>query len=139
MGRAVGRQTSGWASGVALFAGVMMIVIGFFEATVGLVAIIENEFYVLTTDYLFEFDVTTWGWIHLAAGILVGVSGFAVFAGVLWGRVIGIITAVLSGVVNFLYLPYYPVWAVLIIALDVLVIWALCQYDRKAAQGLGVI
>ncbi|TQM13636.1 DUF7144 family membrane protein [Pseudonocardia kunmingensis] len=130
----VGRgETSPWVTGLAVFAGSLMIVIGIFHATVGLVALFRNEVYVVGVEYMFAFDVTTWGWIHLVAGVLVLAAGCAVLAGQLWGRIVGIALAVLSMVANFLFVPYYPVWALLIIALDVFVIWALCSFDRDAA------
>jgi hypothetical protein len=94
----------------------------------------QNEIYVVGARYLFTFDVTTWGWIHLLVGIVVGLAGVAVLTGQLWGRVVGIGLAVLSMIASFMFIPYYPVWSLLIIALDVFVIWALCSYDREAAR-----
>jgi hypothetical protein len=126
--------TSPWSSGLALFAGTLMIIGGVFEAIAGLVALFENELYVVGVDYVLSFDVTTWGWIHLLVGIAVAVAGGAVLTGRLWGRVVGIGLATLSMIANFLFIPYYPVWSLLIIALDVFVIWALCSYDREAAR-----
>ena len=126
---------SGWVVGMALFAAVVMIVAGIFEALQGLAALFRNEVYVVGPRYIYSFDVTTWGWIHLLLGILVAVAGFAVISGRLWGRSVGIILAVLSMIANFLFVPYYPVWSVLIIALDAFVIWALCLYSRDAARA----
>jgi hypothetical protein len=123
--------TSAWATGFALFAALMMIMAGCFQAFIGLIAIFENEFYVATRNYLFELDATTWGWIHLLMGVIVGLAGMALLAGQTWGRVVGIILAVLSAIANFLFIPYYPVWSLLIIALDVFVIWALAAHGRE--------
>ncbi|TWF75073.1 hypothetical protein FHX44_11957 [Pseudonocardia hierapolitana] len=122
------------ASGLALFAGIVMIIAGIFQAVAGLVALFQNELYVVGVTYVFSFDVTAWGWIHLLVGALVAVAGGAVLMGHLWGRVIGIGLASLSMIANFLFVPYYPIWSLLIIALDVAVIWALCSYDREAAR-----
>ncbi|WP_432835836.1 DUF7144 family membrane protein [Dactylosporangium sp. CA-092794] len=128
------QQPSRWVTGLAVFGGSMMIVIGIFQAVVGLTAIFERSFYVLLTDnYLFGFDVGTWGWIHLALGVLVAAGGVAVLAGQLWGRVLGVVLAALSAIANFLFLPYYPLWSMLIIAADVAVIWALTRYGRDEA------
>jgi hypothetical protein len=126
--------TSPWATGLALFAGTIMIIGGVFQAIAGLVALFQNELYVVGLNYLFSFDVTIWGWIHLLVGVLVAVAGGAVLTGRLWGRVIGIGLVTLSMIANFLFIPYYPVWSLLIIALDVFVIWALCSYDRETAR-----
>jgi hypothetical protein len=126
---------SPWASGLALFAGILMIIGGVYQAVSGLVALFQNEIYVVGINYVFSFDVTTWGWIHLIVGALVAVAGGAVLTGQLWGRVIGIGIVALSMLANFLFIPYYPLWSLLIIALEVFVIWALCSYDREAARG----
>jgi hypothetical protein len=123
--------TSGWARGFIVFAGVMMIMAGAFQALSGLVALFENEFYVATRNYLLQFDATSWGWIHLLLGLLVLFAGFAVLAGQTWGRVVGITLAVLSALANFAFLPYYPFWAMTIIALDTFVIWALAVHGRE--------
>jgi hypothetical protein len=131
--RSAGRAaeaTSGWAVGFILFAAIMMIMIGVFQAIAGLVAIFENEFYVATRNYLFQFDATTWGWIHLIAGVIIAFAGWGLLSGRTWARVVGIILAVLSAIANFAFLPYYPFWALTIIALDVLVIWALAAHGR---------
>jgi hypothetical protein len=124
------REASGWAVGFILFAGIMMVMSGGFQAFAGLVALFENEFYVPTRNYLLQFDATAWGWIHLLGGLLVAVAGFAVMAGQTWARVIGIIMAVLSALANFAFIPYYPFWSLAIIALDVFVIWALAAHGR---------
>jgi len=126
--------TSLLASGLALFAGTLMIIAGVFQAVSGLVALFQNELYVVGVDFVLSFDVTTWGWIHLIVGALVAIAGGAVLVGHLWGRVMGIGLASLSMLANFLFIPYYPIWSMLIIALDVFVIWALCSYDREAAR-----
>lgn len=123
-----GEATSGWAIGFISFAAIMMILTGVFQALAGLVAIFENEFYVVTANYLFRFDATTWGWIHLLLGVVILAAGLGVLSGQTWARVVGITLAILSAMANFLFIPYYPFWSLLIIALDVLVIWALAGH-----------
>lgn len=123
---------SGWAAGLALFASVIMMMTGVFQAVVGVAALVEDEFYVLTPSYAYQVDVTTWGWVHLLLGIVIALAGWGVVAGQAWGRVVGIILAALSAVANFFFIPYYPVWSLLIIALDVFVIWALSVYGRTS-------
>jgi len=112
---------------------VMMIMSGVFQALAGLIAIFENEFYVAARKYLFEFDVTSWGWIHLILGVIVALAGFSLLSGATWARVVGITLAVLSAIANFAFIPYYPFWSLLIIALDVFVIWALAVHGSKVA------
>lgn len=126
-----GPQRPGWVTGTVVFAGVMMIMIGVLHALAGLVAVARNEFFVATPNYLYAVDVTSWGWIHLLAGVVIAAAGFAVWAGQAWARALGIALAALSVIANFLFIPYYPVWSLLIIALDVLVILALSVVGRR--------
>ncbi len=125
---------SGWATGFIVFAGVMMIVGGGFQTLTGLVAIFEDEFYVSTPNYLLQFDATSWGWIHLLLGLLVLFAGFAVLNGRVWGRTIGVILVALSAFANFAFIPYYPFWSILIIAVDIFVIWALTAHGRDITR-----
>lgn len=127
-------STTGWA-GWSAFAGMMMILIGGFHAIQGLAGILEDNFYAVTPNYVFEFDVTTWGWIHLIAGIIVVLAGFGVFSGAVWARTIGVIVAFLSALANFMWLPYSPVWSIIVITVDVLVIYALIVHGRELAEA----
>jgi hypothetical protein len=133
--RAAGRAqgTSGWAVGFILFAAIMMIMAGAFQVFAGLVALFENEFYVATRNYLFQFDATSWGWIHLLVGLVMLLAGLGVMAGRTWARVVGITLAVLSALANFAFIPYYPFWALTVIALDIFVIWALAAHGHDVA------
>jgi hypothetical protein len=133
------RQRSGLAVGFIVFAGIAMVMIGALHALQGLVALFNDDFYVVGQEWIFEFDLTTWGWIHLLIGLLVLVAGFFVFKGAVWARVVGIAAAALSAVLNFMWLPYYPVWALIIIALDVMVIWALSVHGRDYAADQTVV
>jgi hypothetical protein len=118
---------SGWAAGGITFAAVLMLVIGIFQALAGLTAIVDDQFFVVAPNYTFEVDTTAWGWIHLLLGIGVALSGFYLFAGSAWAGVVALVLAVLSAVWNFLSIPYYPFWSLLMIALAVWVIWALTR------------
>src|SRR5215208_4934519 len=128
-------EPAGWVVGVTLFAATMMAVIGFFHVVQGLVALFQNQIYVTGARYVFSFDLTTWGWIHLLVGILLIATGFAITTGQVWARSVGIGFAVLSMIANFMFLPYYPLWSLLIIAIDVFVIWALCAFTREDARN----
>jgi hypothetical protein len=121
------RPVSGWAIGGLTFGASMMIIIGLFQAIDGLAAIINDEFFVVTKNYAFDLDVTAWGWIHLLLGIVVLLGGFALFAQKTWAGILAIFLAMLSSVAYFFYIPYYPFWSLLVIALDVWVIWALTR------------
>jgi hypothetical protein len=122
-----GARPSAWAIGGITFAATMMILIGIFQAIAGLVAIIDDQFYVVTRNYTFDLDVTAWGWVHLILGIVVACAGFALWAGKTWAAVVAVILAMLSALANFFFIPYYPFWAILEISLAVWVIWALTR------------
>jgi hypothetical protein len=121
-------HTSRWATGLVLFAGVVMMVAGVWHALAGLGAVLNDKVYVSTPGYIYSFDLTGWGWIHILLGIVVAAAGFVVLLGMMWARVVGIVVASASLVANFMFIPHYPVWSLLIIALDVAVIWALATY-----------
>ena len=130
-------RPSAWAVGYTTFAGVMLVMIGFFQGIAGLVALVNDEFYVVTKEWVFQFDTTTWGWIHLIVGIVVLLAGFGIFSGNVLARTVGVFVALVSAVVAFMWLPYYPVWAILIVAIDVAVIWALTAHGRDLAELQG--
>lgn len=116
---------SAWAEGIGIFAGAALLTVGIFQFLEGVAAAAKDDVFVRTTNYVFEFDLTTWGWIHIILGIVVAVVGGAILAGQAWAYVAGIVVAVLSALLNFVWMPYYPFWAILIIAFDIAVIWAL--------------
>jgi hypothetical protein len=118
--------------GMTTFAGIMLIISGAFNVIEGLVALFRNEVYVAGPEYVFAFDLTAWGWTHLIVGAVVAAAGFGVLSGQVWGRTVGVALAVLSMLANFLFIPYYPVWSLLIIALNFFVIWALIAYKRDS-------
>jgi hypothetical protein len=124
---------SSWAVGWAGFAGVMLIMIGVFDVIQGLVALFNDEFYVVGQEWVFEFDITAWGWIQLILGVILIASGIGIFSGNVTARTVGVIIAGLAAIVNFAWLPYYPVWSIIVIAICVAVIWALTAHGRDIA------
>ena len=127
-------QRSSWAIGWTMFAAFVMIMIGFFQAIEGLAAVIKDEYFVVGPEYLYKVDVTTWGWIHLILGLLIFFAGFGLFTGAVWARTFGVILAAGSAIANFAWLPYQPVWSILIITLNIAVIWALTVHGRDIAE-----
>lgn len=121
------QRVSGWAIGGVTFAATILLIIGTFQVIAGLVAIIDDEFYVVGRNYTFELDASAWGWIHLVIGLLVGLCGFGLFTRSAWAGVGAIFFASLSAIANFFFIPYYPFWSIVIIALDVWVIWAITR------------
>jgi hypothetical protein len=122
---------SAWVTGLVLFAGVVMMVNGVLELFQGIMAIANDDVFVTTPRYVFRFDLTGWGWFHLFLGLLLAGVGFGVIRGATWARYTGIVVTSVSVLANFLSLPYYPFWSIILIALDVFVIWALCVYRKE--------
>jgi hypothetical protein len=125
---------SSWAVGWAGFAGVMLIMIGVFDMIQGLVALFNDEFYVVTQEWIFEFDITAWGWIQLILGVILIASGIGIFSGNVAARTVGVIIAGLAAIANFAWLPYYPVWSFIVIAICISIIWALTAHGRDIAS-----
>src|SRR4051794_22362421 len=128
-------EVSWWAVGLAVFAGCIMVLIGFFQFFEGLAAVVRDDQYVVTSRYAYKVDTTAWGWIHLIWGAVVFGAGFGVLTGRTWARVVGIIVVGASAFAQFLSLPYCPLWAMLIIALDIACIWALSVYGRRESEA----
>jgi hypothetical protein len=124
------RQPSTAAVGWALFAAIMLMIGGMLQIIAGIAAIVEDDFFVVGAKWVFEFDVTTWGWIHIILGGLLILVGAGILTGNVAARTVGVIIAGLSAIANFAYLPYYPVWAIIVIAIDVAIIWALTAHGR---------
>jgi hypothetical protein len=133
-GRSSAEPVSPMAVGFTAFAAVVMMMTGGFQAFQGLVALLNDDFYVVGQKWTFSFDVTSWGWVHLIVGVLVAVAGVFVLRGAVWARGVGVGVAAVSALLNFMWLPYYPIWSLLIIALDVIVIWALIAHGRDIAR-----
>jgi hypothetical protein len=118
---------SGWAVGGVAFAATVLTIIGVFQIIDGLVAIFDDDFYVVTANYTFDLDASAWGWVHLPLGILLVGTGWGLFSRAAWAGVTAIMLASLSAILNFFFIPYYPFWSILVIALDIWVIWALTR------------
>ena len=123
---------SGWAIGGWMFAATMLIVIGIFQAIAGLVAIFDDDFYLETANYTFDLSDTGWGIVHLLLGLFLIMGGSALIAGRTWAVVLALTLCVISLVTNFFFIPYYPFWSIVIIAINVWVIWSLTRpsYNR---------
>jgi hypothetical protein len=125
------QSVSPWAHGIAVFAGVIMIVAGAFQAVEGLAGIVNDQYIVVLENYFVAFDITVWGWLHLLVGLALLVIGIFLLRGAAWARVAGMIIAGISALLNFVWLPHSPWWSLLVIAIDILVIWALANYHRQ--------
>ena len=127
--RTADRPASPWATGLALFAGIMMVMIGVMDFFYGIMAVAEDDIYVKAPNYVFKFTTTGWGWIHIVVGVLLVVIGAGVLMGQGWARMCGIFVVAVAAVGNFLSMPYYPLWSLVLLALDIFVIWGLATSD----------
>jgi len=130
-------ERSGVAIGFSAFAAIMLMVIGVFQGFAGLAALAKNHttIYAATGDktYFLHLSTSGWGWTHIILGVIIFLAGLGVLAGQVWARTVGVILAAISAVANFAFIPIYPVWAIVIIALDIFVIWALTTHGRDIA------
>ena len=126
---------SGWAVGWAMFAATMLFISGFLQALAGLSAILGNDFYAVSDNYVFRLDASTWGWVHLLVGIVVFCCGLGILKGHVLGRTVGVFAAAGVIVTNFTWLPYSPVWSTILIAIGISVIWALTAHGRDITAG----
>ncbi|WP_407107186.1 hypothetical protein [Rhodococcus aetherivorans] len=122
----------GIAAGTSVGAAVILATVGVVQFFQGIAAVAEDELFVQGQEYTFKFDFTAWGWIHILLGVVMVVVGIALITGATWARVAAIVIAAVSILANFLWLPYYPWWSILIIALDVVVIWAVSTWNPRA-------
>ena len=127
---------TGWVGvGWIVFAGVMMMLLGCFHAVQGLVALFDDQKFLVTDDGLIvSADYTVWGWVHLIGGIIVALAGISLVTGRMWARVVGIIAASASALVNIAFLSAYPIWSAIMIALDILIIWALIVHGAEMKE-----
>ena len=123
-------EGTGWTGWIA-FAGIMMIIAGSLASIFGLVAIVNDDWVVFTNRDAVAIDLTAWGWIQLIVGAILFFSGFGVFTGNVLARTVGVVVASLSLISNFLWLPVYPVWAIVVITIDALIIWALTAHGSE--------
>ncbi len=127
-------QPSGKAIGWIGFAGFIMILGGSFEMLAGLAAVINPDKWT-AIDSLFEQSAETWGWWHLLIGAVVFFAGFGVLSGNVLARTVGVIVAIVSAISAFVWMPVYPVWGICLIAIDVMVIWALTAHGRDIEKA----
>ena len=126
-----GTTVTGWV-GWVWFAGIMLVTIGLFDIFQGIIALISDDFTVLVEAGVLVVNLTTWGWVHIIVGAVLVLAGAGVLSGSVWGRSLGVIVAILNALAQLTIMPAYPIWALIIIALDVIVIYALVVHGGEA-------
>ena len=115
----------GAAMGVVLFAAVAMMISGVWNILEGIAALVHSGFVVVVRNYAFSMSATSWGWFHLILGAVVLAAGIGLLTDKMWARIVGVCVVAISMIVNFLYVPYLPVWSIMVIAIDMAILWAL--------------
>lgn len=126
-----------WATGLTAFAAVMLFLVGLLDIFRGIMAIAEDDIFLTTRNYVFKYDLTGWGWIHLALGVVAMIVSIGLLRTATWARVTGVAIAGLVIIANFLSMPYYPVWSVVMITISCFIIWALCVVQRGNLYDLS--
>lgn len=128
-------EPTGWVGWIG-FAGIILILNGVFSAVQGFMALLgSNTYYLVSSGTLYLFDITGWGWWNIIIGVLLVLTGVALFGGATWARIIAVILAALSAVGQMLLLPAQPWWAFIVIAIDVLVIYAVTAHGREVKNA----
>ena len=119
------------ATGGMVLAGTLLVLAGMWGFFVGITGILKGSFYASVPTYTFTYSIKSWGWTHLIIGCVVFAVGVCLLLGMTWARYVGVFIAVVDAVANFLFLPYYPLWSIIVIAIDVFIIWALLAVGRE--------
>jgi hypothetical protein len=128
--RATGAGSFVVASGLTLFAAVFMFVGGTFQALEGLAAILNDDFFAAVDDYAYDIDVTAWGWMHLIVGIILALTGLFLLSGSLLARMVALFIVVVAAIINFIHIPYQPLWSIVLLVINGAIIWALLTYPE---------
>ncbi|GAB1515255.1 DUF7144 family membrane protein [Actinophytocola sp. KF-1] len=126
-------RTSAWTGWLA-FAGVLMVMTGALNATKGLANVLADEFYVVAPAQVLTLDFTAWGWLHIAVGGLVALTGAALLTGARWARPVTVVVVVITAVAQVAWVTVYPVWSAVVITLCVVVIWAVVRHGDTAGD-----
>ena len=126
----------GVAAATSMVAAIVLLTIGILHVLSGVSALMQDDLVVAGPEYIYQFDTTAWGWIHLVLGVIVAAVGVMLFTGATWARVGAMVICALSLLANFLWLPHYPWWSVVMIVLDVFVIWAVATWKPGYEERL---
>ena len=124
------QETTGWVGWVG-FGAAMLGLVGIFHMLAGFVALFQEDVFFLTNQAVWIFDSSQWGWIHLGGGLLALLAAGSLLRGNMFGRVLAVIVAGLSAVANMAFMPIYPIWSLVILTIDVLVIYAVIAHGRE--------
>jgi hypothetical protein len=122
------------AAGLTLFAAVFMVIGGSFHAIQGLAAILDEDFFAVAESYAYDLDVVAWGWLHLITGLIVALTGLFLLSGSLLARMVALFIVVVSAIINFIYIPYQPLWSIVLLVVDGAIVWALLTFPEPEEE-----
>jgi hypothetical protein len=123
------------AAGASIAAGALLFTSAVLTVLQGVQALVDHKPLIIGSNYVYKFSAIGWGWIHIAAGIVLGIVAVGLITGAVWARVTAIVMACISIVTMFMWLPYYPMWSIIVIALDVIIVWAVATWDTTTASS----
>ena len=131
------RSMAGWIG----FAGILMVIVGAIDFFQGLIALFEDEYFVVTGSGFLVVDLTAWGWILLIWGVLLVLAGFGLVGGQGWARWFAIVVVSLNFIaqLGFLGNSQYPLWSLTVIALNVIILYALTARWSESEADLGAM
>jgi hypothetical protein len=135
-------EVGGWTAGFIVFAALMMMLVGAFHALVGLIGVLDDDFYVVREGYELKIDIAAWGWVHMIGGVVIVLAGwYLLLTGSLWARLTTILVVSVSMIWSFVSIPYYPAWSILLISIDIAILWAVIahggEYERFAREAVA--
>ncbi|WP_232236165.1 hypothetical protein [Nocardia sp. BMG51109] len=119
--------------GGVVAAAILLVTVGVLDILQGISGVGADQLYVVGVEYVYKWDTTAWGWIHIGIGIALVLTGIGLMSGTAWARMAAMVIAALSIVANFMSLPYYPAWSILVIVLDVVVLWAVATWHAHTS------
>lgn len=124
------KEVSGWVGWIG-FASFMLVLMGTLHIIAGLIALFKNEVLLIGPNTTYLLDYTQWGWVHILGGILAIWAASSLAQGHLFGRTFAVLIAFASAIINMAFVPVYPVWSIMIITIDILVIWAVTVHGDE--------
>jgi hypothetical protein len=124
-------RKTGWA-GWVVFASTMLVLVGLFQTTVGLIALFKEDYHSVPSGQLaVTISYSTWGWAHLLIGVIAILAGIGLLNGATWARVLGVGVGIVSAFVSFLFTAAFPVWGIVLMTLNVIVIYAITLHGGE--------
>lgn len=121
----------GLAAGITMLAATALLISGTLSILRGIAGVTEDEVFLIPSEYIYQLDVSAWGWVHLVLGVLLVVVALGMMVNAAWARIFAYCLAALPIIANFLSLPYYPWWSVILIVMDLIVIWAISTWTPR--------